>query len=184
MGKIITGVEFAILVAIVVGIAILLHVMEARRSINALRKEDDDEQAKRDAAARRRMLHEADSKPCADLEPFCGAGDAHATAEQEMRAKAEADRKANSRQAIRRTQQAAWNAQRTLEKERQAERIQHNSSFRAMGMTPIPLPNILFWETTWSEAMEKDWENRRLEIECQVLDAQRVELDKMMASKP
>lgn len=108
MEKIITGVEFAILVAIVIGIAILLHVMEARRSINALRKEDDDEQAKRDAAARRRMLHEADSKPCADLEPFCGAGDVHTYAiEQLSRAKAEADRQARSRQAIRRAQQAA-----------------------------------------------------------------------------
>ena len=31
-------------------------------------------QAQEDEAQRRRMVHEADSKPCADLEPFCGEG--------------------------------------------------------------------------------------------------------------
>lgn len=128
MGKIITGVEFAILVAIVIGIAILLHVMEARRSINALRKQDDDEQAKKDEADRRRMVHEADSKPCADLEPFCGAGEKLNTSVQKSNAAIreeimgrwpepikltpDQERRARSRAAILRAQQAARDSMR------------------------------------------------------------------------
>ena len=34
-------------------------------------------QAQEDEKQRRYMVHEADSKPCADLEPFCGGSDAH-----------------------------------------------------------------------------------------------------------
>lgn len=78
MEKIITGIEFAILVAIIIGIIILLNVMEARRRINAANSQpQNDDQAKEDERQRRRMVHEADSKPCADLEPFCGGSDAH-----------------------------------------------------------------------------------------------------------
>lgn len=110
MEKIITGIEFAILVAIIIGIIILLNVMEARRRINAANSQpQDDYQAKEDEAQHRRMVHEADNKPCADLEPFCGGSDAHSS-EQERRAQAEADRQARSRQAIRRAQEAARNS--------------------------------------------------------------------------
>lgn len=92
MEKIITGIEFAILVAIIIGIIILLNVMEARRRINAANSQpQDDDQANEDEAQHRRMVHEADSKPCADLEPFCGGSDAHT----------------RSREAVKRAQEAA-----------------------------------------------------------------------------
>jgi len=75
MEKIITGIEFAILVAIIIGIIILLNVMEARRRINEANSQpQDDDRAKEDEKQRRCMVHEVDSKPCADLEPFCGEG--------------------------------------------------------------------------------------------------------------
>lgn len=82
MHKIITGFEFAILVAIVIGIAILLHVLEARRRINEARRQhhDDDlayEEVKTRNDFKEALAHYNDTEheqPCASMEPMCGAG--------------------------------------------------------------------------------------------------------------
>lgn len=96
MGKVITGFEFAILVAIIIGIIILLHVMEARRRINAANSQpQDDDQAKEDERQRRRMVHEADAyNEAASMEPFCGGSDAH-TRSREAVARAQAAARAS-----------------------------------------------------------------------------------------
>jgi len=107
MEKLITVIILLCIIA-----ALVVYLISRSKSVEtvtrAAKDREDDAQAKEDEKERRRMLHEADSKPCADLEPFCGGNDAHAYAIEQLRlAKAEADRQARSRQAIRRAQEAA-----------------------------------------------------------------------------
>ena len=71
--NIITGLQVFALVAIIVAMAIVLNVMEARRRINSLPKPEDDDQAQEDVLYRRRMIYEADHyNEAASMEPFCG----------------------------------------------------------------------------------------------------------------
>lgn len=129
MSKIITGFEFAILVAIVIGIAILLHVLEARRRINEARrqKHDDDlvyEEVKTHNDFKEALAHYNDTEhQVASMEPFCGEGKKTPVSVQERNAKAyeevmgrwpepikltpEQERLARSRSAVRRVQIAA-----------------------------------------------------------------------------
>lgn len=100
MEKIITGVEFAILVGIVIGIAILLHVLEVHCRIKEARrqKHDDDlayEEVKTRNDFKEALAHYNDTEH-----------------EFDSRAQAEQDRQARSRQAIRRAQQAARDSMR------------------------------------------------------------------------
>jgi len=73
MGIIATS-EFWSLIFVIAGLYTALKILAARREINSMPKPQDDGQAQEDESQRRRMVQEADSKPCADLEPFCGEG--------------------------------------------------------------------------------------------------------------
>lgn len=115
MGNIITGWEFGALLAMVALLFGFLEMMNVRERINRLRdvRQKERGQAEEDERERRRMVHEADSKPskeeiiafadqqaefCGDMlalidqhkpanmEPFCGEGKKKRERKQESRA--------------------------------------------------------------------------------------------------
>lgn len=77
----ITIITLAIIAAVCAGILAWLEIKQAAKKMAAydLRVkawgEEQAKQADQDARDHRKMVHEADNKPCANLEPFCG--DAH-----------------------------------------------------------------------------------------------------------
>jgi len=92
--------EFFALVLFVVVLAGILWIFEktseAGRNIMATldSAKSDEQQVAEDLAFRKKAVYEADSKPCADLEPFCGGSDAH-TRSREAVARAQAAARAS-----------------------------------------------------------------------------------------
>ena len=72
----ITGLQFFTLAAI--GIAFVVYLIWRSEVVERMRQGakdwEDEEQAMHDERERRRMVHEADSRPVS-MEPFCGEGE-------------------------------------------------------------------------------------------------------------
>lgn len=162
--------EFWALVFVIAGLYTAIKILAARREINATnKKHQDDEQAKQDEAQRRRMVHEADYyNEAASMEPpFFPTP----SAKEEFFAQAEANRQARSREAVRRAQFSARVARHRIEFEkeklRKDEIRQHNSTFRALGVTPVPEydedPKIE-WERDLQQAIETGLQEERARL--------------------
>lgn len=158
MENIITIIALATIAVIVIGFLTLLEKKHAatlaqyEERVKAWGERQDEEE-------RRERLEKLDTyNQACNMEPFCG--DAHT----------------RSREAVAKAQEAARRAQQRIEfrkeQERKAQIRQHNSTFRALGMTPRPV----FDPDPWFE-LEKEFQQK-------IEDGLQEEREKLLSGKP